>query len=161
MIPHPSKEGLIENRTGLVLAAVLAAALSGLSSQARAAGEADGDMHYPVWSGSDVHLANELGYFKEEEDARVVEILDDDMPNAMATIDGDIDCYLRTVSRRLSKVTGRHKDTQGIIIGTIDLSTGGDGWAADKVQIESICNLGQRSRSSLIYGANFVPAVAR
>jgi NitT/TauT family transport system substrate-binding protein len=35
---------------------------------------------------------------------------------------------------------GRRKTTQGIIIGTIDLSLGGDGWAADK-SIKTVCDL--------------------
>lgn len=94
---------------------------------------------YPVWVGfGPVHLANELGYF-EDEGLTVVEILDDDMPNAMAAMErGDIDCYLRTVGEYQG--LGRRKDTQGIIIGTIDLSTGGDGWAADG-SIKSPCDL--------------------
>jgi NitT/TauT family transport system substrate-binding protein len=94
---------------------------------------------YPVWVGfGPVHLANELGYFKEE-GIEVEEILDDDMPNAMAAMErGDIDCYLRTVGEYQG--LGRRKDTQGIIIGTIDLSTGGDGWVADG-SIKSVCDL--------------------
>ena len=94
---------------------------------------------YPVWVGfGPVHLANELGYFKEE-GIEVEEILDDDMPNAVAAMErGDIDCYLRTVGEYQG--LGRRKDTQGIIIGTIDLSTGGDGWAADQ-SIKSVCDL--------------------
>jgi NitT/TauT family transport system substrate-binding protein len=94
---------------------------------------------YPVWVGfGPVHLANELGYFKEE-GIVVEEILDDDMPNAVAAMErGDIDCYLRTVGEYQG--LGRRKDTQGIIIGTIDLSTGGDGWVADG-SIKSVCDL--------------------
>jgi NitT/TauT family transport system substrate-binding protein len=94
---------------------------------------------YPVWVGfGPVHLANELGYFKEE-GIEVEEILDDDMPNAVAAMErGDIDCYLRTVGEYQG--LGRRKETQGIIIGTIDLSTGGDGWAADQ-SIKSVCDL--------------------
>jgi NitT/TauT family transport system substrate-binding protein len=94
---------------------------------------------YPVWVGfGPVHLANELGYFKEE-GLEVEEILDDDMPNAVAAMErGDIDCYLRTVGEYQG--LGRRKETQGIIIGTIDLSTGGDGWAADQ-SIKSVCDL--------------------
>lgn len=94
---------------------------------------------YPVWVGfGPVHIANELGYFKEE-GIEVEEILDDDMPNAMAAMErGDIDCYLRTVGEYQG--LGRRKDTQGIIIGTIDMSTGGDGWAADQ-SIKSVCDL--------------------
>lgn len=108
---------------------------------ARAAvGEADKiTCMYPVWVGfGPVHLANELGYFKDE-GITVEEILDDDMPNAVAAMErGDIDCYLRTVGEYQG--LGRRKDTQGIIIGTIDLSTGGDGWAADQ-SITSVCDL--------------------
>lgn len=94
---------------------------------------------YPVWVGfGPVHLANELGYF-EEEGIAVDEILDDDMPNGVAAMErGDIDCYLRTVGEYQG--LGRRKDTQGIIIGTIDISTGGDGWAADG-SIKSVCDL--------------------
>jgi NitT/TauT family transport system substrate-binding protein len=94
---------------------------------------------YPVWVGfGPVHLANELGYFKEE-GIEVEEILDDDMPNAIAAMErGDVDCYLRTVGEYQG--LGRRKETQGIIIGTIDLSTGGDGWAADQ-SINSVCDL--------------------
>jgi NitT/TauT family transport system substrate-binding protein len=94
---------------------------------------------YPVWVGfGPVHLANELGYFAQE-GITVEEILDDDMPNAVAAMErGDIDCYLRTVGEYQG--LGRRKDTQGIIIGTIDVSTGGDGWAADRA-IQSVCDL--------------------
>ena len=94
---------------------------------------------YPVWVGfGPVHLAKELGYFKEE-GIEVDEILDDDMPNAVAAMErGDIDCYLRTVGEYQG--LGRRKTTQGIIIGTIDLSTGGDGWVADGA-IKSVCDL--------------------
>ncbi len=94
---------------------------------------------YPVWVGfGPVHLANVLGYYKEE-GIEVEEILDDDMPNAIAAMErGDIDCYLRTVGEYQG--LGRRKSTQGIIIGTIDLSTGGDGWVADG-SIKSVCEL--------------------
>jgi NitT/TauT family transport system substrate-binding protein len=123
----------------LLLAA--AALAGGFASTAEArVGEADTiTCMYPVWVGfGPVHLANELGYF-EEEGITVVEILDDDMPNAVAAMErGDIDCYLRTVGEYQG--LGRRKDTQGIIVGTIDLSTGGDGWAADE-SIKSVCDL--------------------
>ena len=94
---------------------------------------------YPVWVGfGPVHLANELGYFADE-GITVEETLDDDMPNALAAMErGDIDCYLRTVGEYQG--LARRKDTQGMIIGTIDLSTGGDGWAADR-SIKSVCDL--------------------
>lgn len=94
---------------------------------------------YPVWVGfGPVHLAKELGYFKDE-GIEVEEILDDDMANAVAAMErGDIDCYLRTIGE--FQGLGRTKDTQGIIIGTIDVSTGGDGWVADG-SIKSVCDL--------------------
>jgi len=114
---------------------------SGPARTAKAAvGEADTvTCAYPVWVGfGPVHLANELGYF-EEEGITVEEILDDDMPNAVAAMErGDVDCYLRTVGEYQG--LGRRKDTQGIIIGTIDVSSGGDGWAADG-STESVCDL--------------------
>ena len=50
----------------------------------------------------------------------------------------DIDCYLRTVGEYQG--LGRTKETKGKIIGTIDLSTGGDGWVADG-SIKSVCDL--------------------
>jgi len=128
----------------LCLAATLMAA--GLAGSSASAGVGQKDKitcMYPVWVGfGPVHLANELGYFKEE-GIEVEEILDDDMPNAMAAMErGDIDCYLRTVGEYQG--LGRRKETQGIIIGTIDLSTGGDGWAADQ-SIKTVCDLKGKS----------------
>jgi NitT/TauT family transport system substrate-binding protein len=98
---------------------------------------------YPVWVGfGPVHLANDLGYFKEE-GIEVKEILDDDFANAMAAMErGDVDCALRTVGEYQG--LGRRKDTKGIIIGTIDLSIGGDGWAADG-EVKSVCDLKGKS----------------
>jgi NitT/TauT family transport system substrate-binding protein len=124
------------------LAALLLLGLSGLAPRPAQAAVGDEDTvtcAYPVWVGfGPVHLANELGYFADE-GIKVVEILDDDMPNALAAMErGDIDCYLRTVGEYQG--LGRRKDTQGIIIGTIDVSSGGDGWAADG-SIQSVCDL--------------------
>ncbi|MBA3520001.1 MAG: ABC transporter substrate-binding protein [Rhizobiales bacterium] len=128
----------------LVLYAAVAASLICSSLVVGQAQAAAGDPDkitcmYPVWVGfGPVHLANELGYFREE-GIEVEEILDDDMPNGVAAMErGDIDCYLRTVGEYQG--LGRRKETQGIIIGTIDLSTGGDGWAADG-SIKSVCDL--------------------
>jgi NitT/TauT family transport system substrate-binding protein len=135
---------------GRLLAAAILGTLMGIlaglpGNAARAAvGEPDKvTCMYPVWVGfGPVHLANELGYFKEE-GIEVEEILDDDMPNGIAAMErGDIDCYLRTVGE--FQGLGRRKDTQGIIIGTIDLSTGGDGWVADG-SIKSVCDLKGRT----------------
>ncbi len=128
----------------LCLATSLAAAGLAVSPASAAVGQKDKiTCMYPVWVGfGPVHLANELGYFKEE-GIEVEEILDDDMPNAMAAMErGDIDCYLRTVGEYQG--LGRRKETQGIIIGTIDMSTGGDGWAADQ-SIKSVCDLKGKS----------------
>ena len=125
--------------TLLLAATALFAGAPGDRAEA-AAGEADKiTCMYPVWVGfGPVHLANELGYFAEE-GITVEEILDDDMPNGIAAMErGDIDCYLRTVGEYQG--LGRRKDTQGIILGTIDISTGGDGWAADQ-SIQSVCDL--------------------
>src|SRR5215212_9886401 len=128
----------------LMSSAALAAAFLLLGPSDDGAHSAVGDADkvtcmYPVWVGfGPVHLAKELGYFKEE-GIEVEEILDDDMPNGIAAMErGDIDCYLRTVGE--FQGLGRRKTTQGIIIGTIDLSTGGDGWAADGA-IKSVCDL--------------------
>jgi NitT/TauT family transport system substrate-binding protein len=122
----------------LLLATLLAAMPA--SGALAAVGEPDKvTCMYPVWVGfGPVHLANELGYFREE-GIEVMEILDDDMPNGVAAMErGDIDCYLRTVGEYQG--LGRRKETQGTIIGTIDLSTGGDGWAADG-STKSVCDL--------------------
>jgi NitT/TauT family transport system substrate-binding protein len=125
---------------GLALVLMLMAAAGWWREAEAAVGDPDTvTCAYPVWVGfGPVHLANELGFF-EEEGITVEEILDDDMPNAIAAMErGDIDCYLRTVGEYQG--LGRRKDTQGMFIGTIDLSTGGDGWAADG-SITSVCDL--------------------
>lgn len=131
-------------RRKLVLLAAFAVLFTGTPRHGGSAYAAAGDVDkitcmYPVWVGfGPVHLANELGYFAEE-GITVEEILDDDMPNGVAAMErGDIDCYLRTVGEYQG--LGRRKETQGTIIGTIDLSTGGDGWAADS-SIKSVCDL--------------------
>lgn len=127
-------------RIGVPGLALLAAALLPGGQAQAAVGQPDKvTCMYPVWVGfGPVHLANELGYFKDE-GIVVEEILDDDMPNGVAAMErGDIDCYLRTVGEYQG--LGRTKDTKGKIIGTIDLSTGGDGWVADGA-IKSVCEL--------------------
>jgi NitT/TauT family transport system substrate-binding protein len=131
------RKGLLQSL--LVCVGIVASAV--ITSQAKAA---VGDENrvtcmYPVWVGyGPIHIANELGFFKDE-GITVDEILDDDMPNAIAAMErGDIDCYLRTVGEYQG--LGRRKTTQGIIIGTIDLSIGGDGWVADG-SIKSVCDL--------------------
>src|ERR1044072_752294 len=139
---HGRAFGMVTLQVRITAALFAALALLFLAPFAQDAKAAVGDENkitcmYPVWVGfGPVHLANELGYFKDE-GIEVEEIIDDDMPNAMAAMErGDVDCYLRTVGEYQG--LGRTKDTQGIIIGTIDLSTGGDGWAADQ-SIKSVC----------------------
>jgi len=131
-------------RKGLLQSLLVCVAIAASAIVATQANAAVGDKNkitcmYPVWVGfGPIHLANVLGFFKDE-GITVEEILDDDMPNAMAAMErGDIDCYLRTVGEYQG--LGRRKTTQGMIIGTIDLSVGGDGWAADG-SIKSVCDL--------------------
>lgn len=118
-------------------------AVSGASilapERADAAGPDHLDCAYPFWVGfAPLHLANELGYF-EEQGITVNEIIDDDRSNALAAMArGDIDCYLRSVGEYQGRP--RTPETQGIIIGTIDVSDGGDGIVVDG-SIESVCEL--------------------
>jgi NitT/TauT family transport system substrate-binding protein len=85
---------------------------------------------YPFWPGfAPVHLAQELGYFKEE-DLEVEEVFDDDRGNVLPALErGDIQCDMRTVGEHQGRP--RTPETQGTIIGTIDVSLGGDGVVAD------------------------------
>jgi NitT/TauT family transport system substrate-binding protein len=81
-----------------LFAATLALSVGASKDAVAAVGDPDTiTCAYPVWVGfGPVHLANELGYFAEE-GITVEEILDDDMPNAIAAMErGDIDCYRRT-----------------------------------------------------------------
>lgn len=83
----------------------------------------------PVWPGfAPVYLANQLGYFQQE-GLKVSEKFDDDRTDALAAFtSGTINCYLRTVG----EYQGRPftPEAVGTIIGTIDMSLGGDGVAA-------------------------------
>jgi NitT/TauT family transport system substrate-binding protein len=85
---------------------------------------------FPTWPGfAPVYVANQLGYFKEE-GLEVVEKFEDDRANVMAAMArGDIDVDMRTVGEH----QGRPRDasTPGVIIGTIDMSLGGDGVVGD------------------------------
>jgi NitT/TauT family transport system substrate-binding protein len=128
-------------RTLLAFIALASAFLAGplASRPAEAAGPDHLDCAYPFWVGfAPVHLANVLGYFKDE-GITVKEIIDDDISNAYAAMErGDIDCYLRSVGEYQGRP--RKPETQGIIIGTIDESNGGDGVVADG-SVKSICDL--------------------
>jgi NitT/TauT family transport system substrate-binding protein len=85
---------------------------------------------YPFWPGfAPVHLASELGYFAEE-DLEVSEVFDDDRGNVLPALErGDIQCDMRTVGEHQGRP--RVPETQGTIIGTIDISLGGDGVLVD------------------------------
>lgn len=116
-----------------------ALALGGASGRAAAAGPDELVCAYPFWVGfAPLHLANELGYF-EDEGITVQEIIDDDYSNGVAAMErGDIDCYLRSVGEYQGRP--RTAESQGIIIGTIDVSDGGDGVVAAG-DIRSVCDL--------------------
>jgi len=94
---------------------------------------------YPFWPGfAPTHLAKELGYF-EEEGLEVTEVFDDDRSNVLPALErGDIDCSMRTVGEFQGRP--RAPETQGTIIGTIDISLGGDGVIADG-SIKTVCDL--------------------
>lgn len=84
----------------------------------------------PTWVGfAPALVADKLGYYKEE--GLSVEFkFEDDRSNVLAAmVRGDIEVDMRTVGEH----QGRPRDasTPGIIIGTIDLSVGGDGVIAD------------------------------
>lgn len=84
----------------------------------------------PTWVGfAPALVAEKLGYYKEE--GLAVEFkFEDDRSNVLAAMArGDIEVDMRTVGEH----QGRPRDasTPGIIIGSIDLSVGGDGVVAD------------------------------
>jgi NitT/TauT family transport system substrate-binding protein len=93
----------------------------------------------PTWLGfAPVHVANDLGCFKDEGLA-VDYKFEDDRSNVMAAYArGDIDVDMRTVGEH----QGRPRDasTPGVIIGTIDESVGGDGVITDET-IKSVADL--------------------
>lgn len=108
---------------------VASAILAGASSIAASAEEKIRVMA-PTWVGfAPALVADKLGYYKEE--GLVVEFkFEDDRSNVLAAMTrGDIEADMRTVGEH----QGRPRDasTPGIIIGTIDLSVGGDGVVAD------------------------------
>jgi NitT/TauT family transport system substrate-binding protein len=115
-------------RTNLTFAAGLAVAALGQGNAASAQDTLS--CAYPFWPGfAPVHLANELGYFAEE-GLTVNETFDDDRSNVLPALErGDIQCDMRTVGEHQGRP--RTPETQGTIIGTIDISLGGDGVVAD------------------------------
>jgi len=80
----------------------------------------------PTWVGfAPALVADDLGYY-EEEGISVDFRFEDDRANVMSAIErGDIDVDMRTVGEHQG--SPRVDETPGTIIGTIDLSLGGDG----------------------------------
>src|SRR5579862_9966551 len=112
----------------LTLSALVALGLAALPAAAAPSDNSISCM-MPVWPGfAPVYLANQLGYFQQE-GLKVSEKFDDDRTDALAAFtSGSINCYLRTVG----EYQGRPftPEAVGTIIGTIDMSLGGDGVAA-------------------------------
>jgi NitT/TauT family transport system substrate-binding protein len=119
-------------RSAAILALMTAASGSALSAEAIR-------MLAPTWLGfAPVHVANDMGCFKDE-GLEVDYKFEDDRSNVMAAYArGDIDVDMRTVGEH----QGRPRDasTPGVIIGTIDESVGGDGVITDDT-IKSVADL--------------------
>jgi len=115
-------------KPAFTLSALIVLASSGLAASAAPSDNTINCM-MPVWPGfAPVYLAHQLGYFQQE-GIRVTEKFDDDRTDALAAFtSGTINCYLRTVG----EYQGRPftPEAVGTIIGTIDMSLGGDGVAA-------------------------------
>lgn len=93
----------------------------------------------PTWLGfAPVHVANDLGCFKEA-GLEVDYKFEDDRTNVLAAYArGDIEVDMRTVGEHQGRP--RDAETPGVIIGTIDESVGGDGVIADGA-IKSVAEL--------------------
>jgi NitT/TauT family transport system substrate-binding protein len=93
----------------------------------------------PTWLGfAPVHVANDLGCFKEE-GLEVDYKFEDDRTNVLAAYArGDIEVDMRTVGEHQGRP--RDADTPGVIIGTIDESVGGDGVITDDA-VKSVSDL--------------------
>ena len=89
----------------------------------------------PTWVGfAPALVAADLGYF-EEEGLTVDFRFEDDRSNVMAAMErGDIEADMRTVGEHPGRP--RVDETPGTIIGTIDLSLGGDGVIVDDTVAE-------------------------
>jgi NitT/TauT family transport system substrate-binding protein len=120
-----------------LLAGVAAATLLAFAGNAQAAETIR--MLAPTWLGfAPVHVANDLGCFKED-GLEVDYKFEDDRTNVLAAYArGDIEVDMRTVGEH----QGRPRDasTPGVIIGTIDESVGGDGVIADET-IKAVADL--------------------
>lgn len=93
----------------------------------------------PTWVGfAPALVADKLGYYAEE-DLAINMKFEDDRTNVLAAMArGDIDADMRTVGKHQG--APRDASTPGVIIGTIDLSVGGDGVVADG-SIAGVANL--------------------
>ena len=93
----------------------------------------------PTWLGfAPVHVANDLGCFKEE-GLEVDYKFEDDRTNVLAAYArGDIEVDMRTVGEHQGRP--RDAETPGVIIGTIDESLGGDGVITDET-VNSVADL--------------------
>lgn len=115
---------------GLIKHAVIVALTTVVAGYAGTASAEDKiNCMLPFWPGfAPVYLANQLGYFQQE-GLTVTEKFDDDRADALAAFtSGTINCYMRTVG----EYQGRPFTPEGVgtIIGTIDMSVGGDGVVA-------------------------------
>jgi NitT/TauT family transport system substrate-binding protein len=119
----------------LAIAAIVAAMTVAGSAQAAETIR----MLAPTWLGfAPVHVANDLGCFKEQ-GLDVDYKFEDDRTNVLAAYArGDIEVDMRTVGEH----QGRPRDaaTPGVVIGTIDESVGGDGVITDDA-IKSVGDL--------------------
>jgi len=81
---------------------------------------------YPFWFGfAPTHVAQELGYFAEE-DLEVSWVFDNDRANVYPALDGgDVDCTMRTIGEHMSRP--RTEDSNLVVVGVIDVSVGADG----------------------------------
>ncbi len=111
-------------------ALVVAAALLTSATSATLRAEEKIRVMAPTWVGfAPALVADKLGYYKDE--GITVEFkFDDDRSNVLAAMArGDIEADMRTVGEHQGRP--RDANTPGVIIGTIDLSVGGDGVVAD------------------------------
>lgn len=97
----------------------------------------------PTWVGfAPALVAQDLGCYAEE-GVRLDFRFEDDRTNVMAAMErGDIDADMRTVGEHQGRP--RVPETPGTIIGTIDISLGGDGVLVDG-SIETVADLAGRT----------------
>ena len=136
--PTSTRRALPDAFLAAVPAAILALGAPALAQEADAI-----TVLAPTWVGfAPALVAQDLGYY-EEEGLTVDFRFEDDRANVMAAMArGDIDADMRTVGEHQGKP--RVPETTGTIIGTIDVSEGGDGLLVDP-SIESVADLKGRT----------------